>query len=633
MKISKLGAAVLLFLVFAGATLALADQTERGAKGTRQRQNMAGVWRCQPDWENRGEQFGYADPNYDVTGGWYGGPGSRMWREVNVPCSYETCGPDIRRRHGLVWFRRSFHVPKDWQGKRIIIRFEGVNWVSRYWINGKHVFDHPDGLLQFEIPVSDVIQYGMDNVLVVRTDNTPRPGNRAPGLQWGMFPDGGIIRDVQLIAMDRFHIESARFTHAEPNDKAGKFALKINVANNRPEAVKGKVQVQIADRKGSILGRFAADTAELGAGENRDVLFEGTVPGVKPWSPDHPNLYVAKVSLELGDHRVDHQQCRFGFRKIETRGEKLYLNGKPIFLYGINRHDWSPRTGMAVDLEAFRSDLLKIKDLGCNFLRIPCTPAGTRELDLCDEIGILVMEENNLHWWCNSIAPGDRGGEASAHFRGVVAAATRQIPKMIHRDMNHPSIIFWSVSNEVGMKKGVVEALKKFIRLAKQLDPSRLVVQIHYRDGAFDLGDVACLNYYDRDKAGWVQRLSGIHKSYPGKPILVTEFGYRCTYGKEDQEQQSRTIEEAFSGMTAPYVCGATVYQFSKPATQEAKLEPPNIHFGIRPIPPNIHYGIFNLDDCTPRKAAAVVKRMFAERKKQTASKAATQPASSSARP
>ena len=184
-----------------------------------------------------------------------------------------------------------------------------------------------------------------------------------------------------------------------------------------------------------------------------------------------------------------------GFRGIKTRGTDLLLNGKKIFLMGFNRHEDSPRTDAAFDAETMRRDLKMMKEAGCNFIRLCHYPHHPAELDLCDELGLLAKCE--IPMW------GDYWGEEA--FRKNHAArseaAERQLRKMIARDRNHPSVIIWSVSNETcEQEPAVTETNRRLVRLAKELDPSRLATHVSNRwqgpDSRWHEDDIICCNGY-----------------------------------------------------------------------------------------------------------------------------------------
>lgn len=583
------------------------DDFLAGEESIRQRIDMAGTWWCQPDRGGTGESKGYHTSEYDVTGKEYGSYGRSRWRQVRVPCIYDDCGFDMRQYSGQAWFHRDFAVPDDWQDKRVIIRFEGIHWQASIWLNGEHVYDHADGLLRLDLDLTDRLRFGSENTLVVRTDNTYRNGERSPGPITGYFADGGITREVELIATDRAHISSARFLRAEPG---GEFHLLVGLADVPSDDA--HVVVEIADYSGRVYWSGCSETRSDGS----SVELQGKADGVRPWSPEDPALYVARISLVSGDRIMDRECVRFGFRKIEVIGEKLYLNGEPVFLYGTDIHEDSHRTGMAVGLETLRRDLIEMKRTGINFVRMAHAPRGPSALDVYDEVGMMVLSENNLHWWLRDWVPygeyamENDGPPGSPNFEGAVSAARRQLRKMIERDMSHPCIIMWSVGNENCVDKpGAQDVISEMLQLAKRLDPSRPVVHVscNYWGGGDDFAydDIICVNGYFADPQTWREEMVKLRDRYPAKPVVVTEFGFVGILG---EHKQATIVESAFrDGMVDPWVCGACAYSWVDVALEEWEeaCETVNGAYGIA--------GRWR----EKREAVAVVRRMYAERKRQ----------------
>jgi beta-glucuronidase len=527
---------------------------------TRERLDLCGLWRCQPDPYNEGEAAGCAREDLDV----------RLWREVAVPSSFAECAPGMESYEGACWYRRTFRAPASWRGKRVVVRFEGVNYHARVWVNGEPAGEHADGFLPFELPVHEMLRTGRDNVIAVCVDNVRRQGE-VPGTERGWRPYGGILREVALVAADHLHVSNVCIM-AEPT---GFLSARVGVVNGRPRAAKYEVAVDVLGAGGETLGSsaFGASSIEAGAAAEETVL---TSAGeVTPWSPGQPVVYTARVRLRAGGKDVDAVDVRFGFRQVEAKDCKLLLNGEPLFLTGFNRHEDSPRTGPCTDLEAVRSDILEMKAAGANFVRLCHYPHHPGELDLCDELGLVAMVEVPLYWW-NGLAEGEENCAAK------LEAARRQLTEMIQRDWNHPSVIFWSVSNETHEQRPEVAAGNaELVRLAQELDPTRPAVHVsdHWAsDPHFEADDVICVNGYptwmasarakpDRfaDSARfWAEGLEGLHALYPGKPILITEFGYPSlegTFGGAlGQDTQARAITSEYEGMGARYVCGTALW-------------------------------------------------------------------------
>jgi beta-glucuronidase len=320
-----------------------------------------------------------------------------------------------------------------------------------------------------------------------------------------------------------------------------------------------------------LLSDGASQSIRVGAGESADIALQAQLPGAGLWSPKAPALYTATVSLAQGATVGDALDTRFGFRRIEATSNGLMLNGRPIFLTGFNRHEDSPATAMAYDPQTTRRDLERMKEAGANFVRLCHYPHSPAELDLCDEIGLLVMGEIPMYFW-NDREEGRRTTEART------TTALGQLQRMIGRDINHPAIIFWSVSNETAEEMpDVVRSNQQLIRRARHLDPSRLCVHVSDvggKNGNFDEDDVVCVNNYfslgvtdaagfEKLAATWRRNLEGLHRRYPSKPILVTEFGAIARPGTAEEDLYARKIEADFKAqmaLDAPYLCGSTIW-------------------------------------------------------------------------
>jgi beta-glucuronidase len=528
----------------------------------REQIDMTGTWTFHVDPRNDGEKAAYFSPDHDAS----------RWREVSVPCAFEDCAPGLDFYDGAGWFRRRVRVPKSWRGRRVVIRFEGANYHTSVYVNGRLAGQNDLGFLRFELPVHEHLRFGGWNLFAVRVDGDRRWGE-VPGaggtIGWRSF--AGILRGVALEASDMLRIARVRIDAAP----GGRFSLRASVANDRAADAATELRVKVSDRAGEVLARLSSETLKLGAGAAAEIGVDGAIEGAQAWSPEKPALYTAAAELVCDGQVVDRVATRFGFRRIEARDGKLLLNGAPIFLTGFNRHEDSPRKAMCTDLRIVRQDILDMQAAGANFVRLCHYPHDPGELDLCDELGMLAMCEIPLWWWSDQEERQHGTAEAKLAF------ARRMLEAMILRDINHPSVIFWSVSNETHEEQpGVVEGNIALIGLAKRLDPSRPAVHvscygINLEHAHFEADDVICLNAYpsywggfcgNPEDAGrfWAERLAALHEKHPGKPILISEFGHPCIEGESGgiwgEDTAAKAIEHEFAGMTAPYVCGATIW-------------------------------------------------------------------------
>ncbi len=527
--------------------------------------DLTDLWRFQPDPASTGAARGYAAPAYD----------DHRWREVRLPADFELCHPALDTYEGAGWFRRRVTVPGAWRGYRVVLRFEGINAHAQVWVNGEPVGICGDPFLPFAFDVGDMLAFDAPSLIAVCVDNEQRLGD-VPGRQRGWRNFGGILREVGLFKTSRCSID-ALHVDAAPGEEGGHFTLSASVVNSLDNGVQATVSASLADPNGEVLARMVSGATLVSVGERVTISVEGDVPGVEPWSPDQPTLYTVEVTLRVGSEAVDTRSLRVGFRAVEVRNGRLMLNGAPIYLTGYNRHEDSPDRNMRTDLELVRRDLTAMKEAGANFVRLCHYPHHPGELDLCDEVGLLVMDEIPLYWWDGL----EEGEIASAE---KLTTAKRQLEMLVARDRNHPSVIFWSVSNETHEERPEVAAgNRELVALARELDPSRLAVHVsdHWRETPnFDEDGVICVNgypsigplIYDPDPdfspaqstAFWREELAALHTLYPDKPILVTEFGYTSFYGVVDNafsgDQHADVIAAEFAGMDAPYVCGATIW-------------------------------------------------------------------------
>jgi GNAT superfamily N-acetyltransferase len=529
--------------------------------------DLTDLWRFQPDPAGTGEMRGYAVPSYD----------HRFWREVCVPVDFESCHPALDTYEGAGWFRRWVPIPAAWRGQRVVLRFEGMNAHARIWVNGREIGGCDDPFLPFSLEVQDALDYGAPNLIAVRVDNERRLGE-VPGRQRGWRNYGGLLREVAIEAAPRCYLEGLR-TVAEPGEDGGHLTLSATVVNDQEHGVQACLRVIVRDSEGQALCRLESPPQLVSVGEHLFLSVSGLVPGIRPWSPDDPALFSVELALQVRDETVETRALRVGFRTIEVRDGQLRLNGAPIFLTGFNRHEDSPERNMCTDLATARRDLEAMKAAGANFVRLCHYPHHPGELALCDELGLLVMDEIPLYWW-NGLEEGEVASAAK------LDAANRQLEALIARDRNHPSVIFWSVSNETHEERPeVAVGNAALVEFARSLDPTRLAVHVsdHWREHpSFEGDDVICVNAYPSvgplalgaegeeaydlasSTAFWREELAVLHARYPGKPILVAEFGYTSFYGVSDNafggDLHAEVLEAEFAGMDARYVCGATIW-------------------------------------------------------------------------
>ena len=549
---------------------------ERSRDGAqRETISLAGMWRFQPDGFVKGETLGYEQTHLN----------DQRWPLVRVPSSFGQAQiPAMEHYVGAGWFRQRVSVPENWRDKDVVLRFDGVNDHARVWVNGQKVGEeHNDPYLPFEVPVGAALRFGQENLIAVRVDNFRGPHDLPGHLGWRHF--GGILREVALEARPAVHVGDVSIVA----DHGGRFASTVAIVNTADRPVDVTVACRVEDSGHREAMRITSASVSVGAKSTTQVNLSGQGSAITPWSPDRPALYWASYALTVGaigphgegdiERRaaVDRHAVRFGFRSIKAAGEHLLLNGQSVFLTGFNRHEDSPRTDMCPDPQLVRQDLLAMKRAGANFVRLAHYPHDTSELDLCDELGLLVMCEIPMYWWAGL-------EEDKENYEPLLATAGRQLTAMIARDRNHPSVIVWSVSNETVEKRpGVAEGNARLVRLARELDPTRLATHVSrsvewVENPHYEADDVLCVNGYPTWKGWWVDprftprqaaawwrdNLKKLHEQHPGRPILVSEFGYPSIAGVAEgafgEDIHVKALVAEWTGMQAPYVCGATVW-------------------------------------------------------------------------
>ena len=349
------------------------------------------------------------------------------------------------------------------------------------------------------------------------------------------------------------------------------------VRNTLPRDVEGSLRVEVLNAKNTVCATLETEPRNVAAGVDHRFELAQAMDDVTPWSPSSPTLYRAAIRLSVDGLEVDSTEVPFGFRRIEATPEGLLLNAGPVYLTGFNRHEDSPRTGMAADHEIARQDLLEMKQSGANFVRLCHYPHNPKTLAMCDEIGLLVFAEVPLYFWRDH----DEGRRTNA---ARVRTAARQLERLVQRDFNHPSIIFWSVSNETHEGEDEVwKSNQELIRGVRRLDPTRLCVHVSNRWKQyphFDEDDVVCVNGYPSMRIAadsvaatadfsvatedWRVNLTALHERYPDKPVLITEFGYASFAGTRGhaygEDLHSRALEAEYEAFHEPYVCGATIW-------------------------------------------------------------------------
>lgn len=354
---------------------------------------------------------------------------------------------------GIGWYRTKFTVPVLAANDEVSLMFEGVMSNSTIFVNGKEVGNWPYGYSSFHFNISSFLIKGKPNTLSVRVDNKPESS------RW--YPGAGIYRNVHLIVKRKINLKTwgTFITTPEITPDFAKINIKTKLSDS---LVKGfKLVYDVLDSKGlTIISGSALSKNEI----------ELRLKNPKLWSPENPNLYTLSTKLYLNNVLTDQQETKFGIRKAEfKRDTGFWLNGKNVKFKGVClHHDLGP-LGTAINVSAMRRQLTLLKDLGCNAIRTSHNPVAPSFLNLCDEMGFLVIEETFDEW--------KRGKMKNGYHLYFDDWAEKDLTNMIERDRNHPSIIMWSIGNEVPDQhyKDGYKIVAFLQNICHTVDPTRLV--------------------------------------------------------------------------------------------------------------------------------------------------------------
>ncbi len=421
---------------------------------------------------------------------------------------------------GVGWYRRTFTVPAAWSGKLVSVEFEGIYMNATVWLNGHELGTHPYGYTTFSYDLSPYLKPGADNVLAVRVDQSKQRNSR-----W--YPGSGIYRHVWLHATDGVHVTpwGTFITTPKVSADLARVWLRTTIANESGSRSQMTVQTVLYGPSGAAVGRLETPTV-LDHGASTEVDQDIAVEKPALWSPESPNLYRAVTRVMRSGNPLDEVSTPFGIRSIEWSAEKGFLlNGNPVKMTGgCVHHDHGPLGAAAFDrAEERRVQILK--ESGFNAIRTSHNPPSPAFLDACDRLGMLVMDESFDCW-----SKGKNQFDYSVAFKDWWQ---RDIDAMVLRDRNHPSVVMWSIGNEVperGEPLGAQEA-KMLADYLRGLDRTRPVTSaLNFimgkwpdTDGFYSALDIGGYNYNLNNHVE-------DHKRVPSRIMACTESYAQSTF-------------------------------------------------------------------------------------------------------
>ncbi len=408
-------------------------------------------------------------------------------------------------------YRYRFEVDKK-ENQEYLLRFDGVESAYHLWLNGKFIGYSQGSHITSEFDVTEAICNG-DNLLAVKVYKFCDGSYIENQDMWTL---SGIVRDVSLISREKIHLSDYRVV-ADYHSTKGVFTLSAEIENHFAEQREVTLTAKLFNGSELVWEDSTKTQVEANSGVVKNLNTE--FAQIIPWSAENPKLYDLQIILmDENEKVIEVYPQKVGFRTIELKNGLFLVNGKAIKLKGVNRHDWNPNTGRAITREDMIADLKLMKQNNINAVRTSHYPAYTEFLDLCDEYGFYVMEEADLE--CNQMAfIKGKMNKLSEDIRWEKSYLDRT-ERMVRRDKNHPSILFWSLGNESGFGTNFVVAG----RFAKQYDPSRLVHYEEDRDAS--IADVYSTMYTRHHQLELLGRDTMLRK-----PHVVCEYAHAMGNG------------------------------------------------------------------------------------------------------
>jgi len=462
-----------------------------------------------------------------------------QWRKLNIPHDWSIEGEFSEDNlttpsggalpAGIGWYRKVFTIPESEKDKRFYIDFDGIYRNSEVWLNGKYLGKRASGYISFSYELTPFIYFGdKENILAVKVDNSLQPNSR-----W--YTGSGIYRNVWLTKTNQVHISHWRVYITTP---------KINLAEATVDILTELSSETMDKDTFRIKTSIFDQDHKLQAKTNNEFVFNNSVSKLDQsiiiknpvlWSSDHPYLYQVKVEVYCDKEKIDEYNTHFGIRYFEFDVDSGFrLNGASFEIRGVNLHHDLGALGSAVNTRAIERQLEIMKVMGVNAIRTAHNPPAPELLDLCDRMGFLVMDEA-FDVWKKKKVKYDYSMDWDKNYH-------HDLEDLILRDRNHPSVIVWSIGNEIPEQfdSSGITLTRKLVDIVKNLDLTRPVTcaltetdpqkNFIYQSGALD---VLAFNYKHEDWTYFKER-------YPGEKMIAAEnMSAYATRGHYDMPSDS----------------------------------------------------------------------------------------------
>ncbi|HQE35289.1 MAG TPA: glycoside hydrolase family 2 TIM barrel-domain containing protein, partial [Flavobacterium alvei] len=418
------------------------------------------------------------------------------WRSLQLPHDWSIEGAfnkdnPTKQAQGFLpagkgWYRKVFTVPANWKNKTVSVEFDGVFKNSEVFINGHSLGIRPNGYISFSYELSQYLNFGKQNIIAVKVDNDAQPNSR-----W--YTGSGIYRNVRLVASEKLHVAKwgTYVTTPEVSEAKASVHLEVTVENKTNVEKEFQLVTSILDANNKEVAK-ASTTEKIGANANAKKVHNLNVNQPKLWDTENPNLYKIVTSIYEKSKLIDNYETPLGFRFFSFDAEKGFsLNGKPTKILGVCLHHDNGALGAVENIHAVRRKLKLLKEMGCNAIRMSHNPHSLEMMQLCDEMGFIVQDEA-FDVWKKKKVTNDYHKDWDAWHR-------QDLEDFIKRDRNHPSVIMWSIGNEIREQfdSTGIAITRELAKIVKSLDTTRPVTSaltenvieknFIYQSGALDL--------------------------------------------------------------------------------------------------------------------------------------------------
>ena len=517
------------------------------------------------------------------------------WETVNIPHTWNDKDADDETPgfyRGPVWYRKQLFIDKSQEGRRAVIYFEGANQEVRFYLNGQFVGEHKGGYTRFCFDITSHLRYGQENLFAIYVNNVYNPNIPPLSADFTFF--GGIYRDVYLQFMNPVHIATNDYASSgvyirtpEVNNSAASVEITTLLTNDMPQATEIRVENIICDADGKEVKKTQAEV-KLAAGETKtDISKKIKIDSPRLWDIDDPYRYM--VYTRILDKRkgtlLDEVVNPLGLRWFKFDSEKgFFLNGKGRKLIGTARHQDYFQKGNALRDELHVQDVLLLKEMGGNYLRVSHYPQDPVIMEMCDKLGIVTSVEIPV---VNAVT------ETEEFLHNSVEMAK----EMVRQDFNRPSVMIWGYMNEIFLRRPYTEGkqLEDYYRFTEKVaraleatireeDPSRYTMMAYHNMPQYyedaHLTEIPMIQgwnlyqgWYEPDINEFQRLLDRAHKVYKGKVLMVTEYGPGVDPGLHSYQPERFDFSQEYGlvyhkhylreMMKRPFIAGSSLWNLN----------------------------------------------------------------------